>query len=104
MEKILQLVKYYNYNWKICCDSAVVSLLIGMKRRYSKYQCYLCIRERRKTQFHYTKYEWERRTSYVNDEYSVINTPLVEEASSVIIPPLHVKLGFIKKFLKFLKK
>jgi len=40
MKDLLQLIKYEEYKWKICCDLKVVAMLRGMQGGYTKYCCF----------------------------------------------------------------
>jgi hypothetical protein len=94
MEIILQIIKYKQYKWKICADLKVVGLLMGVKRGFPKYQCFMCKWEGRERELHYTNYEWPSRTKYEVGKESIENKPLVDP-DSIILPPLHVKLGLV---------
>lgn len=90
---ILELIRCNEYGWQICCDLKMVGILLGMKKGYSTYQCFLCLWQ------HYTDYEWPARVRYDSAaNQSIIFTPLVA-AEKVILPPLHIKLGLIRSFI-----
>lgn len=101
MERILRLLDYPAHNWKISADLKIVAVLMGLKPGYCRMQCYMCKWEGRKDNWHYTEdYEWEARDSYeINEHDSIVYEPLVDPAN-IIIPPLHVKLGLVKNFIK----
>lgn len=64
--------------------------------------CYLCFWDSRYKGNHYLKRDWIMRADYeINPFRSVINVPLVAR-DNILIPPLHVKLGVVKNFLKVL--
>lgn len=46
---------------------------------------------------------WSSRSSFKPGSQNIVNRPLVEP-SKVLIPPLHIKLGLIKQFVKALNK
>ena len=48
MELILHLINYSAYNWNICGDLKVISLLLGMQMGYTKHQCFLCLGQLRR--------------------------------------------------------
>jgi len=52
---------------------------------------------------HYVKVNWPARESMTPGSNNVINEPLVE-TSKVLLPPLHIKLGLMKQFVKALDK
>lgn len=43
MEVLLKLLQYSSYNWKICGDLKVISLLLGLQLGYTKHMCFLCL-------------------------------------------------------------
>lgn len=102
MEKILDLITYKKYQWQIVSDLKVLTILFGMQGGYTKFPCYLCQRDSRgKDQ--YKRKSWPSRTSFQIGQKNVINIPLVQ-ADKIILPPLHLKLGYIKQFVKQLDK
>lgn len=94
---MLELIKYDTYKWKVCADLKMVAILCGIKQAYSKQQCLLCKWEGRADDYHYD-YEWDARDQRVVGEFSIVFEPLID-AESVILPPLHIKLGLIKNYL-----
>lgn len=101
MKIILDAINYNKHTWMICCDLKVVSLLTGVKKGFSRHQCFLCVWEGRRKDLHYTNFEWEPRTDAQLGQFSIDNVPLVE-SSKVILPPLHIKLGLIRNFIRAL--
>lgn len=102
MEMILNTIKYSDHNWMICSDLKVVALLQGLQPGYTKYCCFLCEWDSRCREKHYIQAEWPRRT-FGPGEMNVLTHPLVP-ASKIILPPLHIKLGLVKNFVKALNK
>ena len=47
------------------------------------------------------KRNWEPRTEYLPGAHNIRNQPLVS-ANKIILPPLHIKLGLFKNFVKTL--
>lgn len=77
MDEVLTLIDYWTYNWKICCDLKVVGILTGLKRGYPTYNCFLCLYEGRKKEYHYTNHKWAPRVNYLLGAQSIDNPPLV---------------------------
>lgn len=102
MKAILKAIKYEQYQWKICCDLKVVSILMGIQGGYTKNMCFLCLWDSRADSEHYVKKVWPPRTKFVPGECNVEDTPLVDQ-NQIILPPLHIKLGLVKNFVKKLK-
>lgn len=102
MEKILDLIKYSEYKWKICADLKVVAILQGLQGGYTKFCCFLCEWDSRLRAQHYIQSVWPART-FGPGEKNVLALPLVAP-DKIILPPLHIKLGLVKNFVKALPK
>lgn len=102
IEEILKVIKYEEYQWDICPDLKVVSMLMGLQGGYTKHMCFLCLWDSRADGDHYTKKVWPPRTTFVPGKMNVEHAPLVSQ-SKIILPPLHIKLGLFKSFAKKLK-
>ncbi|KAL4131092.1 hypothetical protein QTP88_008441 [Uroleucon formosanum] len=76
MKILLDAIKYNTYKWQICGDLKVIGMLMGMQGGFTKYCCFLCI---------------------------VQSIPLVDP-NNIFLPPLHIKLGLIKNFVKAMGK
>lgn len=101
MVQVLELINYDSHGWRICCDLKIVAILTGVKQGFSKHQCFLCLWEGRQRELHYTDHRWQVRDNYRIGVGSIDHEPLIP-ASKVILPPLHIKLGMIKNFVKAL--
>lgn len=64
--------------------------------------CYLCEWDSR-AENHYQQTEWPSRTQITIGEKNLINVPLVR-TDQIILPPLHLKLGYMKQFVKRLDR
>ena len=77
--------------------------LLGQQGGYTKYPCFLCLWDSRAREKH-----WSTKTWPVREELKVGEANVVEEAlvcrEKIIFPPLHIKLGLIKQFVKALNK
>lgn len=79
----------------------MIAILTGMQTGYTKYMCFLCKWDSRATSSHYhIKYFEERKENIIGD-LNVIHESLVPK-DKVILPPLHIKLGVVKNFIKSL--
>lgn len=103
MTTLIKLIKYEEHNWKVCGDLKVVGLLLGLQSGYTKYCCFLCLWDSRARKDHYIKKDWPVRTEYIPNKMNVKNNPLIDQ-KNVILPPLHIKLGLMKNFVKALDK
>lgn len=99
IRRLLEKVKYAQHNWSICADLKVVGILLGMQHGFTKYCCFLCEWDSRAREKHYVQKYWQPRTSYVPGVKNVSNVSIVE-SNKIILPPLHIKLGLIKNFVK----
>jgi hypothetical protein len=100
---LLNALDYDKYQWSICGDLKVIGLLLGMQGGFTKFCCFLCLWDSRGVQQHYIQREWPPRTCYIAGQHSVKCEPLVS-AQKVLLPPLHIKLGLMKNFVKALDK
>ena len=96
---LLSALRYDQYNWEVIGDFKMVAFFMGLQQGFTKFPCYLCLWDRRNTNFHYNKRNWPPRSSYDIETHNVKYTPLVEP-KKVLLPPLHIKLGLIKQFVK----
>ncbi|XP_076043843.1 uncharacterized protein LOC143026937 [Oratosquilla oratoria] len=103
MHVLLNAIKYTNYRWKICGDLKVIGMLMGMQSGFTKYCYFLCLWDSRATAKHYVQSEWPLRKSYEPGVSSVQSKPLVNP-ENVLLPPLHIKLGLMKQFVKTLAR
>ena len=81
----------------------MIAFLMGMQGGFTKYPCYLCLWDSRDTKAHYQKQVWLKREEFVVGEKNVKNIPQINP-KKVLLPPLHMKLGLIKQFVKALDK
>lgn len=103
MKTLLDAINYSNYEWQICGDLKVVGILLGMQKGFTKYCCFLCLWDSRATKDHYDKTDWPKRESFIPGERSISHQPLVSP-EKILLPPLHIKLGLMKNFVKALDK
>ena len=79
----------------------MVSLLLGQQKGYTKYSCFLCMWDSRDRKRHWIQKEWPKRDTLKRGMPNVIHNPIVSR-DKIIFPPLHIKLGLIKQFVKAL--
>ena len=70
---------------------------------FTKYCCFLCLCDSRAVSQHYKQKDWKSRSTFVPGEHSLKDNPLVN-MNKVLLPPLHIKLGLMKNFVKALHK
>lgn len=101
---VLKKIRYHDHKWVICVDLKMVNFLMGQQSGYTKYPCFLCMWDSRDRVNHYVKKDWSPRTNMVPCRaVNILEEPLVEQ-NKIIFPPLHIKLGLIKQFVKALDK
>ena len=101
IKTVLKLLQYENHEWVICVDLKMVNFLLGQQGGYTKYPCFLCLWDSRARDRHYIQKEWPPRENFSVGEKNIINERLVDPAK-IIFPPLHIKLGLMKQFVKAL--
>jgi hypothetical protein len=100
---LMNAIKYDTHNWKICGDLKVIGLLLGMQSGFTKYCCFLCLWDSRDTKHHYKQQIWPPRHTFTPGKENIAAEPLVDSAN-ILLPPLHIKLGVMKNFVKALDK
>lgn len=103
VKKVLNALKYEQYGWEVIGDFKIVTFLMGLQGGYTKFPCFLCLWDSRNDSAHYSKREWPQRTEFTVGRNNVKWEPLVDP-QKVLMPPLHIKLGLIKQFVKALDK
>lgn len=96
---ILEKVNYELHKWRLCCDLKVVAFLTGMQGGYVKYGCFLCKWDSRWPGNHYARKDWEMRSERRIGKYNILFPPHVP-SEKILLPPLHIKLGLVKNFIK----
>ena len=71
----------------------------GLQGGYTKYPCFLCLWDSRADDQHYIRQEWPLRQGLEPGLHNVKSPPLVEP-NKILLPPLHIKLGLMKNFVK----
>lgn len=100
---VLEKIKFEEHRWIICVDLKMVNFLLGQQGGYTKYPCFLCLWDSRAKKEHWERRDWPVRETLVVGEKNIIRKPLVEQ-DKIILPPLHIKLGLMKQFVKALNQ
>lgn len=103
MKYLLTCIKYDEHQWQICGDLKVVALLLGLQLGYTKFCCFLCEWDSRAKALHYKRQDWPVRQSLEPGQKNVQHVPLVD-SKKILLPPLHIKLGLMKNFVKALNR
>lgn len=99
---ILTKLNYKKYEWTICGDLKVISMILGQQGGYTKYPCFLCEWDSRAKAKHWTDKVWPSRTLKVGEKN--VHFESLVDPKKVLLPPLHIKLGIMKQFVKALPK
>ena len=102
MKEIISCVNYKTYQWCNCGDLKVIAILMGLQKGYTKFSYFLCEWDSHAKTVHYSK-NWALHKSHTPGTKNVAHQPLVD-ACKVLLPPLHIKLGLIKNFMKALDR
>ena len=81
----------------------MVNFLLGQQGGYTQYPCFLYYWDSRADKDPWVRREWQSRHRLIPGEKNVINEPLVDR-KNIILPPLHIKLGIMKQFIKALDR
>ena len=101
VKRLLQAVKYEEHLWDVIGDFKMITFLVGLQGGYTKNPCFLCLWNSRDDSRHYETLDWPSRKEFVVGEKNVKYQPLVSQ-DKVLMPPLRIKLGLIKQFVKAL--
>ena len=81
----------------------MVGFLLELRGGYTKFSCFLCLWDSKARTEHWIKKDWPARSELIPGSLNVLAPPLVER-SKIVFPPLHIKLGIMKQFVKALEK
>lgn len=103
IDTLLKKVKYNEHQWLICGDLKISGMILGQQSGYTKYPCFLCEWDSRAREKHWTMMQWPRRDQLTPGGKNITRESLVP-ANKILLPPLHIKLGIVKQFVKALNK
>jgi len=93
----------HQHQWPLCGNLKVVALLLSLQVGYTKYCCFTCKWDSRTRAAHYVRQNWPMRHSLEPGQKSVQH-PLLVQSEKILLPPLHIKLGLMKNFVKAMDK
>lgn len=99
MKLVLEKIKYSEHNWQICGDLKILNMILGQHSGYTNFPCFLCLWHSRDRDNYYKKKIWPKKTLFEPGSKNIIANPLVD-LNKVLLPPLHIKLGLMKQFVK----
>lgn len=98
---VLEKIKYDEHQWLFCGDLKVICMILGQQQGFTKYPCYMCEWDSRAREKHWKQKQWPKRESLTPGSTNIIRDSLVNP-KKIILPPLHIKLGIMKQFVKAL--
>lgn len=102
LKLVFNKLGYQNHKWLVCGDLKVLCMLLGQQGGYTKFPCFLCLWDSRDRSNHWIRRDWPPRNLVVGEK-NVLRENLVPR-ENVLLPPLHIKLGLMKQFVKALPK
>lgn len=78
-------------------------MLLGQRGGYTKSPCFLREWDSRNYITHQTVKHWPKRQNLEPGTKNIIRNILVEP-QKILLPPLHIKLGIMKQFVKAIDK
>ena len=78
-------------------------MLTGLQQGYTKFCCFLCLWDSRARTEHYVHKHWPARDEIEQGKHNFKQKPLLQ-SDRIHLPPLHIKLGLFKQFVKALDK
>ena len=78
MKTSLEAIEYEQYEWQICRDFKVLSILLGKQLGFTKYPCFLCLWDSRNRKRHYVRKEWPLRVTIKSGDPNILNKPMID--------------------------
>ncbi|PZC80047.1 hypothetical protein B5X24_HaOG215516 [Helicoverpa armigera] len=103
IKMVLEKISYAQHQWLVCVDLKMVNFLLGQQGGYTKYPCFICLWDSHARNQHWITKIWPLRENMEVGKANVINEPLISR-ENILLPPLHIKLGLMKQFIKALDK
>ncbi|GBM29978.1 hypothetical protein AVEN_167451-1 [Araneus ventricosus] len=97
LKHMLSSIEYSKHSWHMRAYLKVIAVLVGLQAGYTKFFCFLCQWDNRGREKHYIKNVWLKRQFLIQGVKNEENEPLVKK---ILLPPLHIKLGLMKNFVK----
>ena len=99
VKRVTAFLEYDKHKSVISVDLKMVSFLLGQQRGYTKYPCFLCMWDSRTREKHWVEENWPPRSDLKPGDPDIVHEPPVDRKKK-IFPPLHMKLGLMKQFVK----
>ncbi|GBO24329.1 hypothetical protein AVEN_43531-1 [Araneus ventricosus] len=99
LQDMLSSIEYSKHSWHICADFKVIVVLVGLQADYTKFCCFLFQWDSKDGKKHCIKKLWPKRQFLIPGVKNEENEPLIA-SEKILLPPLHIKLGLMKNFVK----
>jgi hypothetical protein len=99
LELVLGKNKYYEHNWSVCSDLKVYGILLGQQGGCTKFPCFMCEWGSRSVEKHWVVQSWPQRIDLEVGIKNIISPGLINP-QKILLPPLYIKLGIRKQFVK----
>ena len=103
MKHLLEVLHYDLHQWQLCGHLKIIAILLGLQGEYTKFPCFLCLWDSQADDQHYLQRDWPVRETFTPGVCNVKPDSLVNPRN-ILLPPLHIKLGLMKNFVKALDK
>ena len=98
VKTLLIALKCDQFNWQVIRDFRMVAFLMGLQGGLTKFPCHLCHWDSPDTIARYHRRICPKRTEYSVGHSNIKWDPLID-LIKILLPPLHIILGFIKQFV-----
>jgi hypothetical protein len=102
-ENLLDKINYNKHCRKASGDLKIVAILLGLQSGYTNCCCFIWESDSKANDKHYSVKHSEKHKKLTSGERNVVHDPVVH-ATKLFLPPLHIKLGLVKTFVKVMKK
>ncbi|GBO38402.1 hypothetical protein AVEN_86225-1 [Araneus ventricosus] len=100
LKHMLSSIEYSKHSWHIRADLKVIAVLVGLQAGYTKFVFAFCASGTVGTEKkRYIKKVWPKRQFLIPGVKNGKNEPL-SASKKILLPPLHIKLGLMKNFVK----
>ena len=103
LKTILTRIQFNVHKWHVCADFKVIAMLTGLQPGYTKFCCFLCLWDSRARTEQYVRKHWPARDEIKQGRHNIKQKPLLQ-SDRIHLPPLHIKVGLFKQFVKALDK
>ena len=110
LKEVLDVLEYEQFQWPICVDLKIASILVGRSGGNPLHPCHLCKWNRNDNPYSADKIDCSNlaRTRYIGTHeqvphrfnFSIQNNSLISDPTKILMPPLHIRLGIFQKLFE----